>query len=211
MKKKRNNTLIVITLAFDNEICLWDIRVHRAGMRSKRRMRRSEPNPTVSPQVARSQLTTGWFISPRRVIAVFNHFLSLHGFFQSISSSHPYHLTPPRARLASHPFAAPRCLRFIGFPMELRSHAVSGVRSLSKNIDVEVWNQPMIVLWPPSAAHHPALRTKRSEDSNPILWSSLNNGDKGQTNDWDRNQCGIGSWTNRGFVFGPFLLTHPDA
>lgn len=39
------------------------------------------------------------------MIAVFNHFLSLHGFFLSIGSSHSYHLTPSSRRLASHPFS----------------------------------------------------------------------------------------------------------
>lgn len=35
------------------------------------------------------------------MIAVFNHFLSLHGFFLSISFSHSYHLTPSSRCLAS--------------------------------------------------------------------------------------------------------------
>lgn len=52
----------------------------------------SESNPTISPRVARFQLTTAWFISFHRVIAIFNHFLSPT---RSISSSHSYHLTPP--------------------------------------------------------------------------------------------------------------------
>lgn len=101
------------------------------GRRDTEQKGRSEPNPTISPRVARFQLTTGWFISLRRLIAVFNHFLSLHGFSLSISSSHSYHLTPSSLCLASHPFSAQRCLRFIMFLMELHSHAVSGIRAPS--------------------------------------------------------------------------------
>lgn len=37
------------------------------------------------------------------MIAVFNHFLFLHGLFPSISSFHPYHLTPFQRRLTSRP------------------------------------------------------------------------------------------------------------
>lgn len=131
---KTNITLTVIISTVDNETCLPDINVHGGGERRKRRgsgdrerKGRSEPNPTISPRVARFQLTTGWFISLRRMIAVFNHFLSLHGFFHSISSSHSYHLTPSLRCLAFLPISVQRRLRFIMFPMQPHSHAVSSV------------------------------------------------------------------------------------
>lgn len=119
----------------------------RRKEKKESRGRRSEPNPTISPRVARFQLTTGWFISLRRVIAVFNHFLSLHGFFLSISSSHSYHLTPSSCRLASHPFSVRRCLRFIMFLMEPHSHAVSSITARSlRSVKTLMW-ELKICLW----------------------------------------------------------------
>lgn len=85
---KTNITFTVIISNVDNETCLKDIYVNRhrkgrkrAGKARPRARGGSEPNPTISPRVARFQLTIGCFISLQRVIAAFNHFFSLHGFF----------------------------------------------------------------------------------------------------------------------------------
>lgn len=66
------------------------------------------------------------------MIAVFNHFLSQHGFFLSIGSSHPYHLTPSSRRLPSHPFSV------LAPPFHHVSPAADA-------LDVYVWNKNLLL------------------------------------------------------------------
>lgn len=130
---KREQTNITFTVIMLTECVSHTFKATEEERREREKQRvkgRSESNPTISPRVARFQLTTGWFISLQRVIAVFNHFLSLHVFFHSISSSHSYHLTPSSCCLARLPISARRCLGFITALMEPLSHAASSIKTL---------------------------------------------------------------------------------